>query len=55
MAEPKKRLTSTRSGARKSHKKIKVKNVSICLKCKQKKRPHFVCKNCGYYKNKTVI
>ena len=55
MAEPKKRLTSTRSGKRRSHLAIKTKTLSECPKCKDPLIPHRVCPNCGYYKGKDVL
>lgn len=55
MAEPKKRMTSTRSGNRQSHDHLKKINLSICSQCKEPKIPHRVCKFCGYYNNKEVI
>ena len=55
MAVPKKRLTSTRSGNRRSHLALKKINLSKCAKCNEKKLPHFVCPNCGDYNNTQVI
>jgi large subunit ribosomal protein L32 len=55
MAEPKKRLTSTRSGNRQSHDSIKEKTLIFCPNCKKKIRPHHVCPNCGFYQGKKVI
>lgn len=55
MAEPKKRLTSTRSGKRRSHLALKVQSLSICPKCKSKIIPHRVCKVCGFYKGTDIL
>lgn len=55
MAEPKKRLTSTRSGNRRSHLKLKKINLSKCPKCQELVLPHMVCKNCGYWQGKDVL
>jgi len=55
MAEPKKRLTKSRSGARKSHDALKVASLSVCQNCKNTKLPHFVCSNCGFYNGKKVV
>ena len=55
MAEPKKRLTNTRSGNRKSHLAIKNKKFSKCSKCKEIKPSHTVCPNCGTYKGIKII
>ncbi|MFA6493218.1 MAG: 50S ribosomal protein L32 [Patescibacteria group bacterium] len=55
MAEPKKRLTSTRSGNRRSHLKLKKINLSKCPKCQAPTLPHQVCKNCGFWQGKDVL
>ncbi len=55
MAEPKKRLTSARSGARRSHIKAKKISLANCPKCQAKIRPHHVCLNCGYYKGQDIL
>lgn len=55
MAEPKKRLTSTRSGNRQSHDALRAKSLSSCSHCKNAVRPHTVCMNCGYYGGKKVL
>lgn len=55
MAEPKKRLTSTRSGHRRSHQgQIKV-QLNRCSRCGEPKLQHRVCPNCGYYNGEQVI
>ena len=55
MAEPKKRLTSSRSGKRRSHLRLRSKSLSICPKCKSPVLPHRVCPNCGFYKGENVF
>ncbi|MFA6694715.1 MAG: 50S ribosomal protein L32 [Bacillota bacterium] len=55
MAEPKKRLTRTRSGNRQSHDSISPISLISCPKCKAKIIPHRICKNCGYYKGLKII
>lgn len=55
MAEPKKRMTSSRSGNRKSHDHLKKINLSICPKCKEPKLSHCVCNYCGTYKGEEII
>jgi large subunit ribosomal protein L32 len=55
MAEPKKRLTSSRSGSRQSHDAITLQNLRYCSHCKSKIVPHRVCPTCGYYKGKKMI
>lgn len=55
MAEPKKRLTSTRSGNRQSHDKLECPSLVVCSNCKSRIIPHRICINCGYYKGKQII
>lgn len=55
MAEPKKRITSHRSGNRQSHDHLEKKSLSICPQCKEQKIPHEVCRFCGFYNNKEII
>lgn len=55
MANPKKRMTSTRSGNRRSHLALNAKSLASCPKCKAKVLSHHVCANCGSYKGEQVI
>jgi len=55
MAEPKKRLTSTRSGNRRSHLALKAAKLGKCPKCKEPIPSHQVCQICGTYKGEVVI
>lgn len=55
MAEPKKRMTSHRTGNRQSHDRLKKQSLSICPKCKESKKPHLVCAFCGSYNGKEII
>lgn len=55
MAEPKKRMTSTRSGNRQSKDALSAQSLINCSNCKQKVRPHQICKNCGFYKGEKVV
>lgn len=55
MAEPKKRMTSTRSGNRQSKDALKAKSLNICSNCKAKILPHRVCPNCGFYKGEKIL
>lgn len=55
MAEPKKRLTSTRSGKRRSHLALEMQSLSLCPRCKSKKLPHRICPNCGFYKGVDLL
>lgn len=55
MAMPKKRMTSARSGNRRSH--LALKNISLtrCTNCHVVIVPHRVCYNCGYYKGEKIL
>ena len=55
MAEPKKKLTKTRSGNRRSHDALVGKSPSKCSNCGAMVQSHRVCSNCGFYKGKKVI
>lgn len=55
MAEPKKRLTRTRSGNRQSHQALKRPTLIACSRCKTRVKPHYACYNCGYYKDQKVL
>lgn len=55
MAEPKKKLSASRSGKRRGHLKIGTNKLIICTKCKSKILPHRVCQVCGYYKQKNIL
>jgi len=55
MAEPKKRMTSTRSGNRKSHDAMSPIYLRKCSNCKETLKPYTVCQNCGFYRGKKVI
>ncbi|MGA2666931.1 MAG: 50S ribosomal protein L32 [Patescibacteria group bacterium] len=55
MAEPKKRLTSARSGNRRAHLLPKKISLALCPQCKSSMRPHHICKTCGFYKGTDVL
>ena len=55
MAEPKKRLTRTRSGNRQSHDRLVSPSLLECSNCKTMILPHRVCDNCGFYNGKKVV
>lgn len=55
MAEPKKRLTSTRSGNRQSKDALKATTLVSCSNCKSRIVPHRVCRVCGFYGGEKVI
>ncbi len=55
MAEPKKKLSNTRSGNRKSHLALTRPVTTLCSNCKKVSAPHMVCMQCGFYKGKLVL
>lgn len=55
MAEPKKRLTSARSGKRRSHLVKKAQSLSLCPKCKSYTLAHRVCPTCGFYRGNDIL
>ena len=55
MAVPKNRMTSTRTGNRRSHLALKKQILSPCAKCNESKIPHTVCPTCGTYDDVQVI
>ncbi len=54
MAEPKKKLSKTRSRSRKAGFKADAISLVVCSHCAAQIQPHRVCPNCGYYKNAKV-
>lgn len=55
MAQPKKRLSATRSNRRRSHLHIDPQTVAVCTNCSAANAPHLVCSQCGFYKGKLVL
>jgi len=55
MAEPKKKLSATRSGNRRSHLALEAATVTVCSNCKAIVAPHTVCTSCGFYRGKLVL
>lgn len=50
-ALPKRKLSKGRRDRRRSADKLAVKSLSKCPKCGARKRAHFECPSCGYYKD----
>ncbi len=55
MGLPKRKLSRSRGGKRRSHRALQAPTLSMCSQCKQPKTPHRVCPNCGYYAGRQVI
>jgi large subunit ribosomal protein L32 len=54
MAQPKKQMTRTRSGARRAHQALTRPALTVCPTCKAEVRPHTVCAKCGSYRGQKV-
>ncbi len=54
MAVPKKKLSKSRRGMRRSHDAIAAVNTITCSYCGQPNIPHNVCRFCGKYAKKIV-
>ena len=52
MAVPKKKLSKSRRGMRRSHDSLKAVNVIACAYCGQPSTTHTVCRFCGKYFSK---
>ena len=55
MAVPKKKVTSSRRGNRRSHDSIAAAANQECPNCGELKQPHHVCPSCGFYNGKEVV
>jgi large subunit ribosomal protein L32 len=55
MALPTRRHARARKGKRRSHDGMSAPTLITCSQCGEKKRPHYACPSCGYYKDREVI
>ena len=55
MAVPKRRTSRTRRDSRRAHDALALPARSLCPQCKEPKRPHRVCPNCGTYRGREVV
>lgn len=55
MAVPFRRTSKTKKRMRRTHLKKTAPKLMVCPNCGANIRPHRVCTECGYYKNKEVI
>lgn len=55
MAVPKKKISKSRRGMRRSHDALKDVNTGECSNCGSQKRPHHVCDSCGHYNGRQVF
>ncbi|HMO16030.1 MAG TPA: 50S ribosomal protein L32 [Pirellulaceae bacterium] len=54
MAVPKRKQSNSRTGKRRSHDRLRAKNLTVCPKCSHVLPTHVVCPNCGYYMGRVV-
>ncbi len=55
MAVPKRKHSNSRSGKRRSHHRIKPRQLAYCPQCSASVPTHVVCPKCGYYQGRTVV
>jgi large subunit ribosomal protein L32 len=55
MAVPKKKMSKSKRGMRRSHDKLSVPAFNECPQCHEIKRPHHICSHCGHYKGKEIM
>lgn len=52
MAHPKRKISKSRKGKRRSHLALKEKGLARCGRCGAAMLPHRVCPNCEHYKGR---
>lgn len=52
---PVKKTSKSRTRTRRSHKKLKAANYSVCTRCGNAKLPHAACDKCGYVNPKITL
>ena len=55
MAVPKKKTSPSRRNMRRAHDWLEPATYAECPNCGELKRPHHLCKACGYYDGREVI
>lgn len=55
MAVPKRRTSTRRKNARRTHYKLSVPGMVKCPQCGEAKLSHRVCSECGSYKGEQVV
>ena len=54
-AVPKRRISRTRRAKRRTHDSLTGPHLVDCDNCGEKKRPHYVCPNCGTYGGRQIL
>ncbi|GAB1470734.1 50S ribosomal protein L32 [Chloroflexota bacterium] len=52
---PKRKHSKGRRDRRRAHDALSTANLVTCSNCGNKRLPHIVCSNCGYFKGREVI
>ncbi|MGZ6271869.1 MAG: 50S ribosomal protein L32 [Candidatus Limnocylindrales bacterium] len=55
MGVPKRRVSYARQGDRRSHHAISVPVLEACPHCREMKRIHHACPNCGWYGGREAV
>ena len=55
MPVPKKKISKSKRGKRRTHKKLSAAALIPCSHCNTPKVAHAVCPNCGHYRGRQVI
>ena len=55
MGLPKVKLSKGRKGRRRSHLALAMVQLPPCPQCRQPRRSHTICANCGHYAGREVI
>ena len=55
MAVPKKKVSKSRRGNRRSHDALSFRTIVECSNCGAEKLPHQVCPSCGFYNKKKIV
>ena len=55
MAVPKKKVSKSRRGNRRSHDALRFRTIVECPNCGAEKLQHQVCPSCGFYNKKKII
>lgn len=55
MAVPKRKKSKSARDMRRAQHKIQAVQSQACPQCKEAKRPHCVCKACGYYDGRLIV